>query len=291
LGASFGSDTNAFTGTTQTFYQLDLPNADRAKLDRSLHVMADMMSTALFDPAAVDAERQIVIAEKERRPELSVRLGEAARGLFHHGLAFASRETIGTEATLRAATAQGLRAFYQRWYRPEQAMIVMVGDADPQMMVELIEARFGGWRGTGPAPAQADFGGLADPPSRVESVVYPGAPNNVMVGWVRPYRVERPTRRRLQTDLEDSLAAMILNRRLERHARGQSTFISAGLALNDHPGTAQVTQLTVTARPRRRCADWRSRGRSRRRSEACAARRRRWRRPRGAPPATGLAAP
>jgi hypothetical protein len=50
FGASFGSDTNAFTGTTQTFYQLDLPNADRAKLDRSLHVMADMMSSPLFDP-------------------------------------------------------------------------------------------------------------------------------------------------------------------------------------------------------------------------------------------------
>lgn len=79
LGASFGSDTNAFTGTTQTFYQLDLPNADREKLDRSLHVMADMMSSALFDPAAVEAERAIVIAEKERRPELSVRMSEAGR--------------------------------------------------------------------------------------------------------------------------------------------------------------------------------------------------------------------
>jgi zinc protease len=248
LGASFGSDTNAFTGTTQTFYQLDLPNADRAKLDRSLHVMADMMSAALFDPAAVDAERQIVIAEKERRPELSVRLGEAARELFHHGLSFASRDTIGTEATLRGATAEGLQSFYRRWYRPDQTMVVMVGDIDPQTMVELIEARFGGWRGAGPAPAATDFGRLAEPPSRVGSIVYAGAPTNALVGWVRPYIPQRPTRERQRLDLEQALATMILNRRLERQARGESTFISAGIGVNNHPGTAEFTQLAVTAK-------------------------------------------
>ena len=248
LGASFGSDTNAFTGITQTFYQLDLPNADREKLDRSLHVMADMMSTALFDPAAVDAERQIVIAEKERRPELSVRLSQAARELLHHGLTFAGRDTIGTEATLRAATAPGLRAFYQRWYRPDRATVVMVGDADPDMMVQLIEARFGGWRATGPAPAEPELGTLADPAERVQSVVYPGAPTNALIGWVRPYQTERPTRVRERRRLEELLGVTILNRRLERHARGESAFISAGVGVNNHVGTAEFTQLAVTAR-------------------------------------------
>ena len=68
------------------------------------------------------------------------------------------RDTIGTDETLNAATAEGLRAFYRRWYRPERTTIVMVGDADPAMMEELIRARFGGWRGEGPAPAEPDYG-------------------------------------------------------------------------------------------------------------------------------------
>ncbi|WP_166039799.1 M16 family metallopeptidase [Sphingosinicella sp. YJ22] len=248
LGASFGSDTNAFTGPTQTFYQLDLPNADRTGLDRSLHVIADMMSSALFAPAAVDAERQIVIAEKERRPELSVRLGEAARGLFHHGLTFATRETIGTDETLRGATAEGLRAFYRRWYRPERATLVMVGDADPDMMVALIEQRFGGWRGQGEGPAEPDFGTHATPPSRTASLVYAGAPSNATIAWSRPYDPQRPTRERERDQMAESLAATILNRRLERHARGESAFINAGVGVNRHRGTAEITQLAITAR-------------------------------------------
>ena len=76
LGASFGSDTNASTGPGQTVYQLDLPKNDRASLDTSLHVLAEMASSALFDPAAIEAERRVVLAERERRNELSRRLGD-----------------------------------------------------------------------------------------------------------------------------------------------------------------------------------------------------------------------
>ena len=70
LGASFGSDTNATTNSTETVYQLDLPHADRANLDRSLDVLAEMMMRARFEAAAVTAERPVILSEKNRRPEL-----------------------------------------------------------------------------------------------------------------------------------------------------------------------------------------------------------------------------
>ena len=50
----------------------------------------------------------------------------------------------------------------------------MVGDADPAMMEELIRARFGGWRGAGPAPAEPDYGTIAEPPQPVAGLAYPG---------------------------------------------------------------------------------------------------------------------
>lgn len=248
LGASFGSDTNAFTGTTQTFYQLDLPNATRDALDRSLDVMADMMATATFDPAAVDAERRIVIAEKERRPELSVRLGEAARDLFHHGMLFGGRDTIGTDATLNAATADSLKAFYRRWYRPERATVVLVGDFDPDQMAALIEQRFGGWRGQGPAPAEPDFGRPADPPSRIATLNYPGAPTTATIGWSRPPVAQPNTVASQQEALEDALALTILNRRLERRARSEAPFVTASIGRSERIGTADVTSLSITVR-------------------------------------------
>ena len=88
-----------------------------------------------------------------------------------------TRDTIGTDETLNGATADGLKAFYRRWYRPERTTIVMVGDADPAMMEELIRARFGGWRAEGPAPAEPDYGRIAEVPQPVAGLAYPGAPS------------------------------------------------------------------------------------------------------------------
>ena len=69
-----------------------------------------------------------MLAEKGRRPEINERVAEVTRTLFYSGLRYADRDPIGTEETLNNATAEGLKAFYQRWYRPDRATIVMVGD-------------------------------------------------------------------------------------------------------------------------------------------------------------------
>src|SRR3546814_572345 len=150
LGASFGSDTNASTSATQTVYKLDLPGADPQEIDLSLDVLSDMVDTALFDPATVEAERRVILAEKGRRPELTTRMMEESWPLFYAGLKIAERDAIGTDATLRGTTAEGLRAFYERWYRPDRTTVIMVGDADPKLMEELIAKHFGPWRARGP---------------------------------------------------------------------------------------------------------------------------------------------
>ena len=104
------------------------------------------------------------------------------------GLRYAERDTIGTEATLNGATAEGLRAFYRRWYRPERATMVMVGDADPAMMEELIRARFGGWQGEGPAPAEPDYGAhrRGRPSRSPTSLIRACRPPPTLI-WMRPY--------------------------------------------------------------------------------------------------------
>ncbi len=248
LGASFGSDSNARTSATDTVYQLDLPHADRASLDTSLHVLAEMMSRARIEPAAVEAERPVILAEKGRRPELSQRGLELALPLYFAGLRYADRDIIGTDATLNGATAEGLRAFYHRWYRPERATIVMAGDADPDMMAELIEARFGGWQAQGQAPADPDFGQPAEVAQPVASLTYPGVPVSANIVWVRPHEPLPHTMARERDFLVESLAGRIINRRLEAHARGESAFIGASIGVSRQRAIANTTTLAVTAR-------------------------------------------
>lgn len=248
LGASFGSDTNASTEPTQTVYMLDLPHADRASLDTSLRLLADMADTALFDPKIVDMERGVVLSEYGRRTELAVKLRDMMMPLFYRGLKFADRDTIGTEATLKGATSAGLRAFYERWYRPERATLVMVGDADPKLMEELIAARFGGWQASGPAPREPDYGRIADVPERTAAIAYPGSPHYATLSWIRPYRPVPPTKAREQRELARILAGRILNRRLEAKARGETAFLNAQVQVENSVNIADYTQMSVMAK-------------------------------------------
>ncbi len=248
LGASFGSDTNASTEPTQTVYMLDLPHADRASLDTSLGLLADMVDTALFDPKIVDAERGVVLSEYGRRTELSVKLREMMMPLFFGGLKYARRDTIGTEATLKGADAAGLKAFYERWYRPERATLVMVGVADPKLMEELIAARFGGWKPSGAAPREPDYGTVADAPQRTAAIAYPGSPHFATLSWIRPYRPVSPSKARERRDLAQTLASRILNRRLEAKARGETAFLNAQVQSDNSVNVADYTQMSVMAK-------------------------------------------
>lgn len=248
LGASFGSDTNARTDATNTVYVLNLPHAAREPLDTSLAVLAEMMSQARIEPAAVEAERPVVLAEKRRRPEIGVRINEISQRLFYAGLLYGQRDTIGTDETLNGATAPGLRAFYRRWYRPERTTLVMVGDADPAMMEELIRARFGGWRAEGPAPAEPDYGRIAEVPQPVANLAYPGSPTAVNLIWLRPWEALPHTQAREQLFLAEALAQQIINRRLEAHARGDSAFVGGAMDTSRSRNIANTTSMSLFAR-------------------------------------------
>ena len=248
LGASFGSDSNARTSGTETVYQLNLPHAARGPLDTSLRVLAEMMWRARFEPGTVEAERPVVLAEKDRRPELSQRILDLSRTLFYSGLLYADRDTIGTDETLRSASAEGLKAFYRRWYRPDRATIVMVGDADPAMMEELIRTHFGGWPAEGPPPAEPDYGRIAEVAQPVANLAYPGTPHAATLMWLRPYQAMPHTMAREQLFLEEALAERIINRRLEAHARAESAYLNASIDSSRSRNVVHATQLSVVAR-------------------------------------------
>ncbi|HWH17944.1 MAG TPA: insulinase family protein [Allosphingosinicella sp.] len=248
LGVSFGGDSNASTSPTQTVYMLDLPNADREKLDTGLHYLSEALDSALFESAAVDAERKIVLEEKGRRPELAARMQEVTWPLFYAGLKMAERDPIGTEAALKGATSEGLRAFYERWYRPDRATVVIAGDADPELMEELVAKHFGDWQASGPAPQEPDYGRVAEAAQRTATVAYPGAPHSVSLVWIRPYEKFPNTKAREKVDMARSLAERIVNRRLEAKARGEASFVSAGVNEQRQANVADMTSLFVSPR-------------------------------------------
>ena len=152
LGVTFGSDSNAQTTFTQTVYKLDLPGATQSGLDESMKILGGMMYGPAITPEALNAERPVVLAEAREQPGAQVRLQDAMFGLMFAGQPVAMRKPIGTTEMLNAATAESVKAFHDRWYRPERAVVIVVGDMDPAILEQMVVKHFSSWKGIGPAP-------------------------------------------------------------------------------------------------------------------------------------------
>ncbi|MFO7918209.1 MAG: pitrilysin family protein [Anaerolineae bacterium] len=120
-----GGQANAMTSHDFTAYFATLP-ADRAEL--ALRIEADRMTGAFFDADEFEAERQVVIAEREGAENtphfvLAEEVTAAAFRLhpYHH-------QAIGWKEDLATITRDQLHAFYRQHYVPNNAVLVVVGD-------------------------------------------------------------------------------------------------------------------------------------------------------------------
>lgn len=247
LGVTFGSDSNAQTTPTGTTYALDLPDATTEGLDESLKILAGMMREPNIVPESVSAERAVVLAEMREGTSGASRVGDASRALFFAGQPMGDHAPIGTPESLNAATAAGLKAFHDRWYRPENAVISVSGDIDPETMEALVTHYFSGWKGVGkPVPAP-DFG-KPDPHEPASAVVVqPGIPVTLSLGWLRPWHPKADTVAYNERKLADMVALQMINRRLEEAARrGAASFLQAGVDVEDVSRSVDGTFLSIT---------------------------------------------
>jgi zinc protease len=156
-----GGVMNGLTWLDFTTFFETLP-ADRA--DLGLRIEADRMANALFDPAEVELERTVIISERQGAENEPVfLLGEEVQGAafrvhpYHH-------ETIGDLCDLERITHGDLWRHYERYYGPDNAIAVAVGDFDRPQMLARIEELFG------PIPARSANPAIhrPEPPQRGE---------------------------------------------------------------------------------------------------------------------------
>jgi zinc protease len=153
-----GGRDNAFTTPDVTSYFVDIA-AD--KVDMVLGLEADRMRHLLLDPKEIDSERQVVMEERRTRTE------DDPDGLISeemNSLAFKAHSyrwpTIGWMEDIKRINPAELRAFYDTYYRPNNAIVVVVGDVKAPAIVERVRRLFGPIpRGPEPAPVTA-----AEPP-------------------------------------------------------------------------------------------------------------------------------
>ncbi|MBO9669523.1 MAG: insulinase family protein [Sphingobium sp.] len=245
LGAEFGVDTNAETSPIATTFAVDLPETNAAGLDESLKILASMVSAPNIVPQAVDAERSIVMAERRESLSPALQLEDQARAFYYAGQPLGRHNPIGTEATLSGATAETLRAFHDRWYRPDRTVVAISGDADPAMLIELVKKRFGSWQGIGATPPLPDFG-RPDPQAPATKVVKsPDTPVSIRLVYLRPWVFHDDTIAFNQARIVDDLALQLINRRLAVAATGSASFIEASVVRDDSYRSVSATYVNI----------------------------------------------
>lgn len=254
LGAGFGSDTNAETTPTQTVYKLDLPNATPASLDESFKLLSGMVTAPALSAANLASDVPIVLAEMRERGGAAKRVRDRMYEVFYQGQPLAERVTIGNVETLTAATAKSVRAFYQRWYRPENVVVIVAGDADPPALEDLIRKWFTDWKVRSRAEPAPSFGDPVAPPGadpanpvgKVAVMVEPDLPRNVSYAILRPWRQVNDTIVYNQGLMTDALAQAIINRRLESRARAGASYLVANVSQDDVARSADGTFVSIT---------------------------------------------
>jgi len=141
-GMAFGADTNAHTAFSETVYKLDLPENDPETIREGLKVLRDFADGMLLNEEEVQAEKGVIDGEQRERDSAQFRMRIKELDIVFAGTLLAERIPIGTKEVRDTFTAAKVRAFYERWYRPENMTLVAVGDFGDLDPVALFEEAF-----------------------------------------------------------------------------------------------------------------------------------------------------
>ncbi len=137
----FGGYWNGYTWIDQTTYT---ETATRDALDRMLFIESERMANCLYDPADCESERTVIISELqggENDPDTLLDQELTASAFRAHSY---RHPTIGWLADLQSMTRDDLYGYYRRFYVPNNATLVIVGDVDTKEAMRKAVHQFGG---------------------------------------------------------------------------------------------------------------------------------------------------
>lgn len=177
-----GGYLNAATSFDYTVYLTDLPAA-HWKL--GMDVVKDMAFDPSLDPAELESEKQVILAELQRGEDSpNQRVFKALQASALSGTPYA-RPIIGYPETIQALTVDTIRAYISKYYQPQSMLLVVVGNIDPAAVLAEAESLFGALPNTAdivpPQPINAELLGGAP-----VVTVQPGPWNKVYLGAAFP---------------------------------------------------------------------------------------------------------
>ncbi len=251
FGMEFGADINAYTSHDETVYELSVPTSDSDQLTAGIDILAEWLSAARLDPDQVTKERGVVLDEwRQSDASFNGRVFDTIEKLFFTGSAYEGRDPIGTDEAIEVMTPELLRRFYDRWYRPDNAAVVIVGDVDADQVMKEIKERFDPLIARGDAPARPVIG-ITPSTSPSAAVILDPDTVDGLVELTLP--VAAGDMSTIEANRDQTVLAMafdmIGNRLSDDISRGTLPFTSAQVDSNSHvrPLDAPSVMINTTA--------------------------------------------
>ncbi|MGI2207694.1 M16 family metallopeptidase [Shewanella baltica] len=248
LGLSFGADTNAVTEFQQTVYQFNLPSNSQDKVDTALFLMREIGSNLLLDPALIEREKAVVLAELRERSGADLENYRNQLQFLMPQTLLSKRLPVGEANSIKNATRETLLSLYQGFYTPSRTTLIVVGDIEVAEVEQKIKQQFASWQA---APLAAKVKpqalGIVEERQRVDAAAFfdPSLSTSVSLGMLKPmaYPADSPAVREQEILLE--LAHGILYRRMESQLLHSQGLSGVSLQVGDQFDIAYGTQMSL----------------------------------------------
>lgn len=233
-GVKFGTDLNAYTSFDQTVYNIiNVPVDKSGIVDSCLYILYDWSTAIALEDAEIDNERGVIHEEWRTRNNASMRMLETILPDILAGSRYADRMPIGTMDVVMNFPYDDLRAYYKKWYRPDQQGLIIVGDIDADEIEQKIISMFGGIKLPDPLAERPEY----TVPANSEPIIALATDKEAGENMVSMYCKHKSlsdelasTIIGLQEDYYESVAEYVLTERLNEAARKPGAPIMAANA-------------------------------------------------------------
>ena len=238
IGVKFGANLNAYTSIDETVYNIsNVPVIREGIIDSCLLILHDWANDLTLDPKEIDKERGVIHEEWRTSMGAMMRMYEQTFPEIFAGSRYAYRLPIGTMEVVDNFPYQALRDYYEKWYRPDQQGIIVVGDIN----VDQIEAKIKDLFSPIPMPSPVSERKYYPVPDNKETIISIAKDKEQQTNMVYVFHKHDPFPKELKNTVsylgyQYALNAIsnMLNNRLEELARSTNPpFIGAGVGDGD----------------------------------------------------------
>ena len=143
IGVKFGRDLNAYTSIDRTVYNIsNVPTTREGIIDSCLLILHDWADGLLLEPEEIQKERGVIHEEWRMRTSAQMRMLERDLPKLYPGSKYGHRMPIGLMEIIDNFKPQVLRDYYEKWYRPDNQAVIVVGDFDVDKVEQKIKELF-----------------------------------------------------------------------------------------------------------------------------------------------------